>query len=252
MRIQVLSDVHCEFGRPPVVENDSADVLVLAGDICTARRFSEERRFVQECAEKFPWVVYIMGNHEHYKHVFNKTAEVIREGLSEHKNVYFLDNESITIDSVRFVGSTLWASMNNGCPLTMNHLLYHMNDFKVIKYRDSSGNYFKFNPQVAWSEHTISCNYIAEQLRERVKTVVVTHHAPSFRSINPIYAKDVWNNGAYASDLEHLMGDHVPLWIHGHTHTAFDYMVNGTRVVCNPVGYPGEKSNPNLNFIVEV
>jgi hypothetical protein len=26
------------------------------------------------------------------------------------------------------------------------------------------------------------------------------------------------------------------LWIHGHTHTSFDYEARGTRVVCNPRG----------------
>ena len=30
------------------------------------------------------------------------------------------------------------------------------------------------------------------------------------------------------------------LWIHGHTHTAFDYWVQGTRIVCNPRGYAHE------------
>jgi hypothetical protein len=25
--------------------------------------------------------------------------------------------------------------------------------------------------------------------------------------------------------------------VHGHTHTAFDYVENGARVVCNPRGY---------------
>jgi len=34
------------------------------------------------------------------------------------------------------------------------------------------------------------------------------------------------------------MGDEVDLWLHGHTHNNFDYNVNGTRVVCNPMGYP--------------
>jgi len=38
------------------------------------------------------------------------------------------------------------------------------------------------------------------------------------------------------------------LWVHGHSHTAVDYEVAGTRVVCNPRGYPGEETgfNPGL------
>jgi len=29
------------------------------------------------------------------------------------------------------------------------------------------------------------------------------------------------------------------LWIHGHVHSSADYVVEGTRVVCNARGYPG-------------
>jgi hypothetical protein len=42
----------------------------------------------------------------------------------------------------------------------------------------------------------------------------------------------------------------VALWVHGHTHKAFDYSINQTRVVCNAVGYRdrcGGKSPEELN-----
>ena len=42
------------------------------------------------------------------------------------------------------------------------------------------------------------------------------------------------------------------LWIHGHTHTFFDYVVSGTRVVCNPRGYPGEPTGFVADFVVTV
>ena len=44
----------------------------------------------------------------------------------------------------------------------------------------------------------------------------------------------------------------APLWIHGHTHTAFDYTVRGTRVVCNPRGYAGEQTGFRADLVVEV
>ena len=34
----------------------------------------------------------------------------------------------------------------------------------------------------------------------------------------------------------------VEPWIHGHTHVPCDYEIHGTRVVCNPCGYPGVSS----------
>lgn len=44
------------------------------------------------------------------------------------------------------------------------------------------------------------------------------------------------------------------LWIHGHTHDAFDYELYGTKVVCNPRGYPEEANSSGFmpDLIVEV
>ena len=72
-------------------------------------------------------------------------------------------------------------------------------------------------------------------------TVVITHFAPHPLSIAPFYANHP-ANPSFVLDLEEMMG-RAALWIHGHTHTRFDYRVRGTRVVCNPRGYPGEPTD---------
>ena len=61
----------------------------------------------------------------------------------------------------------------------------------------------------------------------------------------------------FVSDAAHLIDrSRVQLWVHGHTHDSFDYVVNGTRVVCNPRGYAknGVNENPSfdIDFIVDV
>ena len=43
-------------------------------------------------------------------------------------------------------------------------------------------------------------------------------------------------SAAYASNLQSLFG-RMQLWIHGHVHHSRDYLVDGTRVLCNPRGY---------------
>ena len=99
-------------------------------------------------------------------------------------------------------------------------------------------------------------------------TVVVTHHAPSRRSIAPQFAGDSLN-AAFASDLTGLMGlprvppvvtDEIPapvtpaLWVHGHMHNSSDYLERGTRIVCNPRGYFPYEPNPDFDpkLIIEV
>lgn len=266
MKIQLVSDIHLEFGHEVNIDNAGADVLVLAGDICCARHLKVvddftplpiERKnainFFKDCASKFQNVIYIMGNHEHYKHTFNDTAKVIRECLAEHvpSNFHFLDNETITIYDVKFIGATLWTDNNKGCIVTEEKLRFGMNDFRLIKYRNDAGDYFKFTPSMSFYEHRMTLPYIGKQIVEG-PCVVVTHHLPSFKSIHPKYADEHYMNGGYASNLEHMMNDNVKLWLHGHTHEPCDYMVNNTRVVCNSRGYPGERANPNLGLVLKV
>jgi Icc-related predicted phosphoesterase len=86
------------------------------------------------------------------------------------------------------------------------------------------------------------------------KTVVVTHHSPSSRSVAQRFAQDLLTP-AFASNLEEMMGSHrVALWIHGHMHDPFDYEIFGTRVVCNPRGYAPFALTPSFraDFVVEV
>ena len=79
-------------------------------------------------------------------------------------------------------------------------------------------------------------------------SVVITHHAPSRKSIHPRFANSLMN-ACFVSDAERLIdGSRTRLWIHGHTHDSFDYLVNGTRVLCNPRGYAKNGVNENPSF----
>ena len=99
--------------------------------------------------------------------------------------------------------------------------------------------------------HADSVAWLKRELRARdpARTIVVTHHAPSARSIPPFYAGSPLN-AAFASGLDALVaGSRVPLWIHGHTHYNVDYMIGETRVLTNQRGYPDEPAagfNPEL------
>jgi hypothetical protein len=44
----------------------------------------------------------------------------------------------------------------------------------------------------------------------------------------------------------------IKYWIHGHTHTHFDYKIGECRVICNPRGYPNENTGFDPNFEMEI
>jgi Icc-related predicted phosphoesterase len=83
--------------------------------------------------------------------------------------------------------------------------------------------------------------------------VIVTHHLPSYQSVPERFMGSAMNSCFVSNGAEKLIYEHSPrLWIHGHTHDSFDYMLGDTRVVCNPVGYKGCKTSYNKDLIVEI
>ena len=103
MKIALCSDIHLEFGELPIDNRENADVLILSGDICVATGFLEKStrafnlKFFKDCSEKFPNVIYIMGNHEHYGGDFQITKDIIEEELEEFKNIHFLEKSSVDL-----------------------------------------------------------------------------------------------------------------------------------------------------------
>lgn len=243
MKLHILSDLHLEFADLPVPHTD-ADVVMLAGDIHKGARGIEWARYA------FPEkkIVYVAGNHEFYgQHRPNTLARM--RLVAKECDVHFLDDESVVIDGVRFLGATLWTDFLlfgvNERLWCMNDAQNGMNDFRVIYNGDKI-----FSPADSIRLHKQSVAWLTSELQTPFdgKTVVVTHHLPSSKSVAERFQKSALS-AAFASNLDRLMGeDRACLWIHGHTHDTMDYEVMGTRVVCNPRGYVIGSHQENLDF----
>jgi Icc-related predicted phosphoesterase len=82
-------------------------------------------------------------------------------------------------------------------------------------------------------------------LLESNADIIVSHHCPSRFSVHPKYADEKSNVG-FTTDLTDVilaMENPPKLWVHGHTHESFDYMIGSTRVICHPRGYPREREH---------
>ena len=260
MKFALASDIHLEFGKISLENTENADVLILSGDIVVACRLqdfsdvdvigenklsSNFHKFFQECCERFPNVIYVMGNHEHYDGDFAHTLSHLREKLGYLKNLHILEKEFIELNGIVFFGGTLWTDMNKEDPHTLYSISNYMNDFRVIKNSYRVHNMYveapRLNPEDVVVEHKSMLQHLSDAIESRPNDtfVVVGHHSPSKLSTKPKYKKHVVVNGAYSSDLSEfiLNRPQIKYWTHGHTHHEFDYMVGDTRIICNPRGY---------------
>lgn len=71
--------------------------------------------------------------------------------------------------------------------------------------------------------------------------IVATHFGPFLQSIHPNYGNDALNR-YFVNDMQGVLDGNpqIKLWIHGHTHSEFDYMNGDCHVICHPCGYPNE------------
>lgn len=98
--------------------------------------------------------------------------------------------------------------------------------------------------------HWIDRDWLHRQLQETFDgpTVVVTHHAPARASVAERYAQD-WLTPSFVSALPASFFEVPKLWVHGHTHSSFDYVEGSCRVVSNPRGYRmGDGGSENRQF----
>jgi predicted phosphodiesterase len=234
MKIHVLSDLHTEFA-PFDLPDTGADVLVLAGDVGVGMR---GLALAREWARGRP-VVYVAGNHEYYREAIPTLTERL-ETESEGSGVHFLENRAVVIGGARFLGCTLWTDFELYGERVRSAAAAQavMNDFRVIRMLPE---YRRFSPGDARTLHLRSIRWLQAALDEPFDgpTVLVTHHAPGLRSVNPVYREN-HVTAAYASDLEWMMDGRAALWIHGHTHVCVDYEIGGTRTLANQRGYPDD------------
>jgi Icc-related predicted phosphoesterase len=266
VKILILSDLHLEFGRMSPIHageriDEGVDVVVLAGDIgegVQGIRWARETFILKE-------IVYVAGNHEYYDRHWETLQKDMRS-IAQNMGVHFLDEDSVELFGVRFLGATLWTDFaffgEKKKRTAMFEADRYMNDYKCIQTSHAPPGFESARSRLLEPLDTIrmyesAVAWLGQELEtgDPDKTVVVTHQAPHRQSVHARHENDVLT-AAYASDLSRLLGKSA-LWVHGHMHNSSDYRVSGTRVICNPRGYmirDGSMENDQFNprCVVEV
>ncbi|MFO7740375.1 MAG: metallophosphoesterase, partial [Desulfatiglandaceae bacterium] len=209
MKIQILSDLHCEFeaitpmstyqqARWIRMTETPADVLIAAGDTHT------KGRGPAVLAERFgnKKIIAVAGNHEYYGQTYPHHLSKIQRNAELFDNVHFLENQAVEIEDVVFVGCSLWTNLKlwesgpfaglYSKPETIREIENGMNDYSRIKYFDGH-RHRKLTPNDLVKVYLDSVRWLREQfeIHRGRKIVVITHMAPSFQSVPESYQQDV-------------------------------------------------------------
>ncbi len=251
MKIQIVSDLHLEWGTSDRVfstKDIRGDVLVFAGD--SHGNAEKLYNYVKFFAKEVPCIL-VLGNHEYYGTSLEKGLKHYKKWLHKpEENIFLLENEVIVLNNVAIHGGTLWTDFE---PLLCrpHELEDSIADFSLITTGKDPLDIPTLKSKFVETVKAFTRNI---NLHTDKKHVMVTHHAPSKKST----AREFLNsniNPAFVSDLEWFITKHNPaLWIHGHTHTSFDYPIRDTRIVCNPFGYFMNEENTQFkkDLVVEI
>ncbi|WP_027730605.1 metallophosphoesterase [Variovorax paradoxus] len=267
MKLQLLSDLHLEshprFHAEPA---PGADMLVLAGDIGSYQegsRLTDPDFGLGRFSPRNGWpvpVMYVPGNHEYDNTDFDQTHERLR-ALCQELGILWLERETLVIDGIRFVGTTLWADFDALVEPTDGLADALKKRGKAMRaadfYLEKAATVRHGQPFMAGAmrEQALACQAWLEQaLAEPFDgtTVAVTHFAPSLASADPRYGLTPGTAG-FCNSLDALL-PRARLWLHGHLHCPFDYVKDGCRVVANPLGYKGkgEQEGFRPELLIEV
>ncbi len=244
MKIQILSDLHIEYEYLDI-PNIGADILILAGDILVGK---DSVKYIENFRKNYKEVIYVPGNHEYYGGNISMVSKEISE-MCEQADIKFLDNNHFIMDDYCFIGSTLWTDFRlygeelEKIGFYMNRARNALNDFNLIRYAS-----MYFSPSHCATLSLMSQNYIKENLEKykKKKKIVITHHAPSMKSVHEKYLGNILNP-CFANNLDNLVSQ-SDIWIHGHVHDSFDYKIGKARVLANPRGYSSKGVNENKSF----
>ncbi len=235
MKIQYCSDLHLEFvenyafiKRNPITP--AGDILLLAGDITLFNQIDRCKDFFQYVADNFKHTYWIPGNHEYYYFDAATKSGIINENIRG--NVSLVNNIAIQHENVNLIFTTLWSKISSENEWQIEK---RMNDFHVIKYNNhclSSVQFNQFHEQgIAFLSSAIATNTCS-------KSVVVTHHVPTFLNYPLIY-KNSDLNEAFAIELFDLIElSDIAYWIYGHHHfNTPEFTIGNTKLLTNQLGY---------------
>jgi hypothetical protein len=179
----------------------------------------------------------------------------LEAACKRYSNVFYMQERTMMLEDVMFIGATLWTDYNRGNPMAMMAAQSDMNDYKHIRTGSAAAPYLrKSRPLDMLGINHRARLFIENSLRTAQhsgnRAVVFTHHAMTMMARTNAYPHGPLDYAYYNTGLEDMILEYEPvLCIHGHSHHAVDFMLGNTRMLSNPRGYTKDaNSDEGLGF----
>lgn len=227
---QIESDLHLEFRKRLdfntfLPKQESADYLILAGDICPVIEGSY-KSLLEYCNRTWKKTFVVSGNHEYYGSGKEDADAAIRVICGPLENIVYLHKETYRFGDLSILGTTLWSDPGTSKGINDRHAINDVDSTIIAGWH---------HDESAWLDENISKEREAGQ-----NILCITHHMPSYILIAPGWEGNPIN-ACFASNLDHLVAK-CKYWVCGHTHTRMQKVISGCEVLINPRGYPGEST----------
>jgi predicted phosphohydrolase len=202
----------------------------LAGDVVTFAQQKLAKPFFDRWASEFEKVYWLPGNHEFYGFDLSTKQETINEAIRS--NLFLVNNIAVELNGLRILFSTLWSQISQ---LLESIIQRSLNDFHQIRFGDRRLRTIEYNRL-----HQEARQFLETELKKPFegKTIVATHHVPTFYNYPEAYKGDDLNE-AFATELFDLIADYGPdHWIFGHHHCNMpSFQIGNTWLHTNQMGY---------------
>jgi predicted phosphohydrolase len=244
MVLQYCSDLHLEFRENKQFLNQhplqsKGEILILAGDIVPFSEMDKRKDFFNYISDNFKLTYWLPGNHEYY---YSDAAE--RSGSFNEKirdNIFLVNNISIRHGDVKLIFSTLWSKIS---PVNEWQIARSISDFQVIKFNGKLFSASNFNQL-----HSDSLDFIKKELskNDTGKTVVITHHVPTFLNFPSQYKGSILNEAFVVELFPLIESSNINYWIYGHHHSNTpDFNIGNTVLLTNQMGYVRNGENQDF------
>ena len=247
MQFDLISDLHLDQWNENLRDWKGIGTslcCVVAGDVSRNPKLTIS--FLKHLCEAYKHVIYVDGNHEHFKHYHDlETNEVeIASALSKNDNFHYLAANSLVIDGTAFIGTNGWWTFDFPEIANISNKISSMDAFCV---KEGHAMRDAVNIWTVAQEHADFLSEVVMNLQDNdeiAEIVIVTHTVPRDDLIMPSNKDDLvdWakmGNSSMRDVLDYDTEGKISTWCFGHWHSyPCDVIIDNVRYVSHPRGRP--------------